>query len=60
MRRKKRKWIIMKLDFEKTYDKVSWPFLIEVLERENSSKMDRVDTTGCDWRESGNKSEWRA
>jgi hypothetical protein len=27
MRRKKMKGIIMKLDFEKTYDKVSWPFL---------------------------------
>jgi hypothetical protein len=33
MRRKKRKRIIMKLDFEKEYDKVSWPFLMEVLER---------------------------
>jgi hypothetical protein len=33
MRRKKSKGIIMKLDFEKSYDKVSWPFMIEVLER---------------------------
>jgi hypothetical protein len=33
MRRQKRKGIIMKLDFEKTYDKVPWPFLMEVLER---------------------------
>jgi hypothetical protein len=33
MRRKKGKGIIMKLDFEKAYDKVSWPFLMEVLER---------------------------
>jgi hypothetical protein len=32
MIRKKRKGIIMKLDFEKAYDKVSWPFLMEVLE----------------------------
>jgi hypothetical protein len=23
----------MKLDFEKAYDKVAWPFLVEVLER---------------------------
>jgi hypothetical protein len=33
IRRKKMKGIIMKLDFEKAYDKVSWPFLMEVLER---------------------------
>jgi hypothetical protein len=33
MRRKRRKGIIMKLDLEKAYDKVSWPFLMEVLER---------------------------
>jgi hypothetical protein len=33
--RRKRKGIIMKLDFEKAYDKVSWPFLMEVLERKN-------------------------
>jgi hypothetical protein len=25
----------MKLDFEKAYDKVSWPFLMEILERKN-------------------------
>jgi hypothetical protein len=31
MRRKMMKGIIMKLDFEKSYDKVSWPFLMEVL-----------------------------
>jgi hypothetical protein len=34
-RRRKRKGIIMKLDFEKAYDKVSCPFLMEVLERKN-------------------------
>jgi hypothetical protein len=33
MRRKRRKGIIMKLVLEKAYDKVSWPFLMEVLER---------------------------
>jgi hypothetical protein len=27
LRREKMKGIIMKLDFEKAYDKVSWPFL---------------------------------
>jgi hypothetical protein len=35
MRRRKKKGIIMKLNFEKTYDKVSWSFLMEVLERKN-------------------------
>jgi hypothetical protein len=30
MRTKKKKWVIMKLDFEKAYDKVSWPFLMGV------------------------------
>jgi hypothetical protein len=33
LKRMKRKGIIMKLDFEKTYDKISWQFLLEVLER---------------------------
>jgi hypothetical protein len=33
LRRKKMKGIIMKLDFEKAYDRVSWPFFMEVLER---------------------------
>jgi hypothetical protein len=33
LKRMKRKGIIMKLDFEKAYDKISWQFLLEVLER---------------------------
>jgi hypothetical protein len=33
MKRKKQKWIIFKIDFEKAYDKVQWPFLMEVLEK---------------------------
>jgi hypothetical protein len=42
MRRKKKKGITMKLDFENAYDKVAWSFLMEVLEKEISSQMDRV------------------
>jgi hypothetical protein len=30
--------VILKLDFEKAYDKVSWPFLLEVLERKQFPK----------------------
>jgi hypothetical protein len=33
IRRKKKRGIIMKLDFEKAYDNVQWSFLFEVLER---------------------------
>jgi hypothetical protein len=33
LRRKKTKGIIIKLNFEKAYDKVSWTFLMEILER---------------------------
>jgi hypothetical protein len=33
LKRMKRKGIITKLDFEKAYDKISWQFLLEVLER---------------------------
>jgi hypothetical protein len=33
LKRKKLKGVILKLDFEKVYDKVSWSFLLEVLER---------------------------
>lgn len=33
LKRKKGKGILFKIDFEKAYDRVSWPFLFEVMER---------------------------
>jgi hypothetical protein len=35
LRRKKTKGIIIKLNFKKAYDKVSWTFLMEILKRKN-------------------------
>jgi hypothetical protein len=35
LRGKKKKGIIMKLDFEKAYNKVQWLLLLEVLEKKN-------------------------
>jgi hypothetical protein len=32
MHRKKQNVVIFKIDFEKTYDKVKWPFVRKVLE----------------------------
>jgi hypothetical protein len=37
LRLKKTKGVILKLDFEKAYDKVHWSFLIEVLKQKNFS-----------------------
>jgi hypothetical protein len=33
IRKRKKRGVIMKLDFEKAYDKVQWSFLFEVMER---------------------------
>jgi type VI protein secretion system component Hcp len=38
LRRKKQKRVVLKLDFEKAYDKISWHFLLEVLERKKFPK----------------------
>jgi hypothetical protein len=35
--------VILKLDFEKAYDKVRWNFMIEVLRKKLSRKMGRMD-----------------
>jgi hypothetical protein len=49
--KKKRRGTIMKLDFEKkNYDKLSCPFLMEVLERKKLSlEMEGVGGTSRDW-----------
>jgi hypothetical protein len=38
---KKKKGVILKLDIEKAYDKVSWPFLLEVLEESGQNGSSR-------------------
>jgi len=38
--RKKQSGIVLKLDFEKAYDKVSWPFLKEVMEKKGFYEVD--------------------
>lgn len=43
MHKKKKNGIILKLDFEKAYDKVKWPFLQQVL------RMKGFSTTWCAW-----------
>jgi hypothetical protein len=43
LRVSKTKGIVLKLDFEKAYDKVNWIFLIEVLRQKNFS------TSWIDW-----------
>jgi hypothetical protein len=49
MRRKKMKGVIMKLHFEKAYDKVSWLFLNgSIGEEKLSFEMERVGGTSWD------------
>ena len=43
LHRKKKDGVILKLDFEKAYDKVKWPFLQQVL------KMKCFAPKWCDW-----------
>jgi hypothetical protein len=43
LRVKKMQGVILKLDFEKAYDKVRWSFMIEVLRKKISRKMGRLD-----------------
>jgi hypothetical protein len=43
LRRKKQKGIILKLDFEKAYDKVNWVFLQQVL------RMKGFSSKWCQW-----------
>jgi hypothetical protein len=43
LHRKKQKGLILKLDFEKAYDKVNWSFLQQVL------RMKRFSGKWCQW-----------
>jgi hypothetical protein len=43
MHRKKKSGVILKLDFEKAYDKVKWPFLQQVL------RMKGFSSKWCSW-----------
>jgi hypothetical protein len=38
-----RSWVLLKIDFEKTYDKVNWPFLQQIC------KMKSFDPKWCEW-----------
>lgn len=43
MHRKKKNGVILKLDFEKVYDKVKWPFVQQVL------RMKGLSDLWCSW-----------
>jgi hypothetical protein len=43
LHRKKTDGVLFKIDFEKAYDKVKWPFLQKVL------RMKGFDPVGCNW-----------
>ena len=43
LHRKKQDGVILKLDFEKAYDKLKWPFIQQVL------RMKGFSSTWCEW-----------
>ena len=43
LHRKKQNGVILKLDFEKAYDKLKWPFIQQVL------RMKGFSPTWCEW-----------
>jgi hypothetical protein len=52
LRRKKQKGVILKLDFEKAYDKVNWNFLQQLLRLKDFSGkwfqcIENIVTSGC-------------
>jgi hypothetical protein len=43
MHKRKKNGVILKLDFEKVYDKIKWPFIQQVLQMKGFSQ------TWCKW-----------
>ena len=57
-KKKKEMGIILKLDFEKAYDKVNWNFLFEYMQMRGFSEKWRIWITQVVTGDSKHKSEW--
>ena len=59
LQRKKEQGIVLKLGFEKAYDKVRWSFFAgSAGEEEFFCEMDRLDYGSCNWGQSCYQPEW--